>query len=273
VHRSRTLGKTESKLLNTLSSQDKSIFTIAEAREVTGGSSGTTRKLLADLASKKWLIRLVPGKFLIVTLSAGEEGEFSENWFVVAGKLIEPALYYISHYSALEIHEMNTQPIFTVYISTSKRKQPREVLGATYRFIYIQPKDIWGVEDVWVTPSQKVAVSDLERTIVDCLDRPDLCGGISEIAKGIWSKRDQIDYKKLVEYVRKYGHVSVAKRLGFILETHKISSESVLSDLKEMTSPRYLRFDPTLEVSGRYNSKWKLRINVDPDELIDITKT
>jgi len=51
------------------------------------------------------------------------------------------------------------------------------------------------LEDVWVTPSQKVQTSDLERTIIDCLDRPELCGGISEVAKGIWAKRNEIDYK------------------------------------------------------------------------------
>lgn len=270
---SRTLGKIESKLLNALSSQDKTIFTIAEAQKVTGTSLATTRKMLFDLVKKKWLIRLTPGKYLIVPLSAGEEGEYSENWYIIAKNLIEPELYYISYYSALEIHEMTIQPVFTVYVSTPKRKTPKEILGATFRFIYVQPKDIWGIEEIWVTPSQKVKVSDLERTIVDCLDRPDLCGGIGEIAKGIWSKRDQIDYWKLVEYTKRLGRSSVAKRLGFLLETYKIGGEDILSELKEMLSPRYLKLDPSLEISGRYDSKWKLRINLDPEELIDITKT
>jgi predicted transcriptional regulator of viral defense system len=270
---SRTLGKIESKLLDTLASQDKTIITTSEAERVTGSSSGATRKLLSGLVKKKWLIRLVPGKFLIVPLSAGSEGQFSENWYVVAKSLIEPAPYYISHYSALEIHETTTQPLFTVYINTPKRRQPKEILGAKFQFIYIKPKDIWGIDEIWITPDQKVKVSDLERTIIDCLDRPDLCGGISEIAKAVWVKRDGIDYPKLVEYIKKLGRSSVAKRLGFILETYKFGKENVLSELTEMVSPRYLRLDPTLETSGRYDSKWKLRINIEPEELINITKT
>ena len=214
------------------------------------------------------------GKYLIVPLSAGEEAEHSENWYVIAKNLIEPLPYYISHYSALEIHEMTIQPIFTVYISTPNRRRPKEVLGATYRFVYTQPNDMeWGLEDVWITPSQKVGVSDLERTIIDCLDRPDLCGGVSEIAKGIWAKRNDIDYQKLVHYAKQLNRKSVAKRLGFLLETYGLGGQEALSELKSMVSPSYTLLDPTLEDTGRHVSSWKLRVNIYPEELIEITRT
>lgn len=271
--RSRTLGKIESRLLSVLSAQDKTIFAVEDAQKIMGSSAVATRLLLSDLAAKKWLIRLTPGKYLIVPLSAGEEAEQSENWYVIAKNLIEPLPYYVSHYSALEIHEMTTQPIYTVYISTPNRKRPKEILGATYWFIYMQPKDMWGIEDVWVTPSQKVKVSDLERTIIDCLDRPDLCGGISEIAKGLWTKRSSIDYQKLVRYVNRLNRKSVAKRLGFLLETYGLGDKEPLLNLKKMISTSYALLDPTLEDTGRYISSWRLRLNLNPEELIDITKT
>lgn len=270
----KSLGETESRLIAVLSSQDKTVFTIKDAQKVLGSSSGATRALLSYLVEKKWLIRLTPGKYLIVPLSAGEKAEYSENWYVIAKNLIEPLPYYISYYSALEIHDMTIQPIYTVYVSTPHRKRPKEILGATYRFVYVPPKGMdWGIEDVWVTPSQKVRVSCLERTIVDCLDRPDLCGGISEIAKGLWTKRNDIDYQKLVDYIKRLGRKSVAKRLGFLLETYEIGGKETLAELKKMVSPSYALLDPTLEDTGRYVSSWKLRINIDPEELIDITKT
>lgn len=269
----RTLGKIESRLLNALSSQDKTIFTVEDAQKILGSSIIAVRSLLNYLVEKKWLIRLTPGKYLIVPLSAGEEAQASENWYVIAKNLIEPLPYYISYYSALEIHEMTTQPIFTVYVSTPSRKRPKEILGATYRFIYVQPKDIWGVEDVWITPSQKVKVSDLERTLIDCLDRPDLCGGISEIAKGLWAKRNAIDYQKLILYVKRLNRKSIAKRLGFLLETYGLGDKNLFLDLKKMVSTSYALLDPTLEDEGRYISSWRLRLNLNPEELIDITKT
>ncbi len=269
----KSLGETESRLLSILSSQDKTIFTVGDARKVLGSSIVAVRSLINYLVAKKWLIRLTPGKYLIVPLSAGEKAEHSENWYVIAKNLIEPLPYYVSHYSALEIHDMTIQPIYTVYVSTPNRKRPKEILGATYQFVYVPPKDMnWGIEDAWVTPSRKVRVSDLERTIIDCLDRPDLCGGISEIAKGIWAKRNNIDYQKLAQYAKQLNRKSVAKRLGFLLETYGLGKD-VLSDLKDMVSPSYALLDPTLAETGRYVSSWKLRINLGPEELIEITRT
>ncbi len=270
----KALGAIESKLLTTLSSEDKTIFTASEARKITGGSQQATNLLLGGLVEKKWLIRLVRGKYLIVPLSAGMEAEHSENWYIIAKHLIEPAEYYISHYSALDIHEMLVHPLMTIYISSPIRRIPKKIFGATFRFIYAQPKDIWGIEEAWVTTSQKVKASDLERTIIDCLDRPDLSGGISEIAKGIWIKRNDIDFTKLLRYTKKIGRKSVAKRLGFLLENYKLGSSEIISELKKMVEARsYSSLDPTLPKTGKYISSWKLRINIDPEELIAMTQT
>lgn len=268
----KSLGDTEARLLSSLAAQGKTVFTLPEAQEIAGVSDYAIRLILSGLVKKKWLIRLTKGKYLIVPFEAGEEGEHTENWFVIAKNLIEPKPYYLSHYSALDIHEMLTQPALTVYISTPIRRIPKNILGATFRFTYSRPQDLWGLEDVWVTQSQKVKVSDLERTIVDCLDRPDLCGGISEIAKGIWLKRNELDYHKLVDYVLKYNKKSVIKRLGFILETYSLGKESLARLQKELTSS-YALLDSSLPASGKFNSSWKVRANFEPDELIELTKT
>lgn len=270
---SKALGEVEARLLASLASQNKLIFTIQEAQTVTGSPLPAVHSLVSGLVEKKWLIRLVQGKYLIVPLEAGEKGEHTENWFVIAKNLIEPKPYFISHYSALDIHEMVTQPVMTVYISTPIRRIPKNILGATFRFIYTKPEDLWGIEDVWVTQSQKVKTSDLERTIIDCLDRPDLCGGVSEVAKGIWTKRNEIDYAKLAEYSKKLGRKSVIKRLGFILETYSLGNQEMLSGLKEEITNSYTLIDPSLPASGRFKSSWKIRANVEPEELIEITKT
>ncbi len=270
---SKALGEVEARLLASLASQNKLIFTIKEAQAVTGSPMPAVHSLVSGLVNKKWLIRLVQGKYLIIPLEAGEAGEHTENWFVIAKNLIEPKPYYLSHYSALDIHEMLTQPVLTVYISTPIRRIPKSILGATFKFIFTKPKDLWGIEDVWATSSQQVKVSDLERTIIDCLDRPDLCGGISEAAKGIWKKRNDIDYSKLVDYTKRYGKKSVIKRLGFLLETYSLGDEETSQNLKQELTSSYTLLDPSFPVSGKYKSAWRVRANIEPEELIEITKT
>ena len=270
---SKALGEVEARLLASLASQNKLIFTVKDAQAVTSSPLPAVHSLVSGLVKKKWLIRLVQGKYLIVPLEAGEQGEHTEDWFVIAKNLIEPKPYYISYYSALDMHEMLTQPALTVYISTPVRRIPKKILGATFQFIYTKPEDLWGIKDIWATSSQQVKVSDLERTIIDCLDRPDLCGGISEVAKGIWTKRNEIDYSKLASYTKKLGRKSVIKRLGFILETYSIGNQETLSALMKDITSSYTLLDPSLPASGRYKRSWRIRANIGPEELIEITKT
>jgi len=264
---SKILGNTEARFLATLASRDKSIFTTEDARQATGTSALATNSLISNLLAKKWLIRLNRGTYLIVPLSAGEAGEYSENWYVVARHLIEPAGYYLSHFSALEIHQMTTQPVLTVYISTPVRRISKEIAGARYRFVAIKREDLWGLEDTWVTPSERVKTSDLERTILDCLDRPDLSGGVIEVARGLWAVRDRIDFVKLVQYTERLGRKTVAKRLGFLLEALAIGTPESTAALKRFVTASYTLLDPTLPAEGRYVAKWRVRANIEPDEL------
>lgn len=269
----RPLGTIESNLLTSLASREKNIFTIAEARKITKGSYAATRLLLSSLVEKRWLIRLVPGKYLIVPLSAGERAGFSENWFVIGRHLIEPAPYYFSHYSALSIHEMASHPVNRVYISTPKRRKSIKAMGAVYQFVYKKPESIWGIEEVWANPTQKVKVSNIERTIIDCLANPKLCGGISEAGKGIWVKRNGINHSKIISYCRKLNNRAVIKRLGFMLDLFDIAPQEIEAELQAMLTKTFVLLDPSLKQEGRYTSKWRLRINLNPEELKAVIRT
>lgn len=160
----------------------------------------------------------------------------------------------------------------TINITTTKRRKEAKVLGATFHFVYTNPSKLWGIDEIWIKPTEKVKVSDLERTIIDCLDNPKLCGGISELAKGLWVKRNEIDYTKLTKYVEKFGSKAVAKRLVFLLELYKIGDKAI-DKLKKFVTPSFVLLDPSLPAKGKYQSLWRLRLNINPDELEEIIKT
>ena len=65
--------------------------------------------------------------------------------------------------------------------------------------------------------------SDLEKTIIDCLFKPDYAGGIVEVAKAIYTSKDKIKYDILLEYAKKFDSQAVIKRLGFFLEMLNIN--------------------------------------------------
>lgn len=265
----RTLGRVSANLILKLKEEDKSIFGVSDAQKITGLSVNATTDLLSELVGRRVIARLKPGKYLILPLEAGLTGEYAENWYVVARELIKPHSYYISHYSAMDIHNMVTQPAQVVYISTSARRKNRKISGAELKFVYARPESLWGVTKEWVTPQQQVDVSDLERTIVDCLYTPRLCGGISEIAKGIWIAKDKVDYEKLMEYIERFGKKVIAKRLGLILETYQLGTTRTIKQLQGFIrkSKSYALLDSSLPSEGKHLSRWCLRLNVDPEEL------
>jgi len=270
---SKELGTNESRLLTRLASRDLTIFTTADARHFSGTSASATDSIISGLLRKKWLVRLNRGVYLIVPLSAGETSEYMENWYVIARHLIQPAPYYLSHFSALDIQAMTTQPVLGVYISTPTRRVPKVIGGATYRFVTTSDASLWGIEDIWITPSEQVTVSNLERTVLDCLDRPDLAGGTIEVARGIWAVRNRLDFPRLADYARRLGRKSVAKRLGLLLEIFGLGDTQTTGTLRTLVSSSYTSLDPSLPAGGRHNSTWKVRANIDKDEILSATRT
>ena len=45
-----------------------------------------------------------------------------------------------------------------------------------------------------------VYISDIEKTVLDGLKMPGYCGGIAEVAKGFWMKRDKSSSTTLSEW-------------------------------------------------------------------------
>lgn len=269
----KTLGPVSGELLLSLSAMGKSIFTIADAQAVTGKPYKSTAALLGQLARKKWLVRLKPGKYLIVPLEAGLEGIPMVDRYVIAREVLSPLPHYISHYSALELHEMTTQPVNVVYATVPRQRARRTIAGNKYRFIYANSRAFWGWESRWVTEDEQVNISDIEKTLLDCAAQPHLCGGIGELAKGLWLRKDDLDESRLVAHAQRLNHKAATKRIGFLLETYELGQPETLAALQTLINRRYAPLDPTLPDEGLYRARWRLRINLDPEELRAIVWT
>jgi predicted transcriptional regulator of viral defense system len=159
-----TLGPASAELVLRLSANDKTIFTIADAQAITGKDSDAT-KLLSQMARRRWLVRLAPGKYLIVPLEAGLENIPMANQHVIARHVAGPTPYYISHYSALELHQMIAQQVNTGYVTVPRQRANRPIAGVKYRFVYANQRAFWGFEPAWATEQEQVQVSDLEKTM------------------------------------------------------------------------------------------------------------
>jgi predicted transcriptional regulator of viral defense system len=270
---SKTLGPSSARLLTTLAEKNQTIFSIADAQHILGGSYNATLETLRRLTRAGWLARLTAGRYAIVPLSSGGEATPQVNRYVVARELLGETPYYISHESAMDIHNMLTRPVTNVIVTTPRRLATREILGVPYRFVYASLEALWGVEPTWVTPYEQVSVSDLERTILDGLARPDLCAGVGQVATGLWLRQEDFDWDRLAAYAQQLGRRAVAQRLGYLLELYELGVPSLIASLQEMVGTSYARLDALLPDDGPYLARWRLRLNLEPHALQAIIGT
>lgn len=262
----KTLGKVSANLLARLQSEGKTIFTIEDARKISQKDYFGTGDFLSELVKRNILARIKSGKYLI--LQSGAENTQLKNWPVIARELVLPNPYFISHYSAMRLHGMTTHPLFDVCVTVPHRSTAKKVSDFKYRFVYCKKEHFWGDEPRWVTRQEKVQVSDLERTILDGLDRPDLCGGVLEVVRGIWAKKAELNSQKLLKYAKKFRTKAALKRLGLILETLKIK-EDLAKELFEMfkDSEDYILLDPASSKEGKHLKRWHVILNSNLEEL------
>ncbi|MBI2941061.1 MAG: hypothetical protein HYY04_11555 [Chloroflexi bacterium] len=124
-----------------------------------------------------------------------------------------------------------------------------------------------------VTGQDRVVVSDLERTVLDCLKQPEHCGGLVEVAKGLWMRREAADPRKLVDYALRLDVGAVTRRLGYLMELYEIGSPAEVERLRGHLTAGYALLDPVLPPGGRHLRRWRVRLNVAPDELAVVIRT
>src|SRR6056297_1337973 len=181
----KTLGKTSAQLISKLYDENKTIFKINHAQKILGKSYSSTVDLLRDLVKRRIIIRLKAGKYLIIPQEIGSGKNYLGNWYIAAKEVINSPQYYIAFYSAMNYWGMLTQPLLKIFVATPKRQVvPREMKGKMI-FVTVKESSIWGIKEEWIERKEKIRISDIEKTMIDCLAFPQYCGGITEIAKGI----------------------------------------------------------------------------------------
>ena len=171
----------------------------------------------------------------------------------------------------LNYYGYTEQLVNTIFIVSPKKKKNLSLLGIYYKFIKTHEKKMFGLTEIKVN-DMSVQVSDKEKTLLDCLDHPEYCGGINEGIKGIWNSREEIDSVKMLAYAKKMGNSAVIKRLGYLLEILEMDKKISVRTLQKMIRKGFSLLDPLLPKKGQYNSQWNLIVNIPKEELLSFKK-
>lgn len=270
---SKTVGSRTAQLLTALYESGQTTFTHADVESITGLPSASARSLIRHAVVRGVVSRLQPGLFVLVPPELGRATEFAGNPYIIARQIAAGAEYFISHASAMELHRMVTQPQFVVFTSTTKRLRKRTIHGTEFRFVLVGHEDVFGVTTHWISKQESVKISDIERTVIDGLHLPAYCGGITEVAKGLWMRRQDVNSVRLIDYALRLGVGAVVRRLGYLLDFYQIAAPEDLDRLRSSLSATYAVLDPMLPVEGPHVSVWRLRMNVAPEELEAVRRT
>lgn len=261
------ISKKEALLLSSFAERKKYIITLSDILCETNCTYNHAKVIANRLLKKKWLIPIEKGRYLIAPLEAGKEPVYTEHEYAIASVLVQP--YYISYWSALNYHGMTEQVPFTVFIATTKRRKNKKIHGVNYSFVTLVKNKFFGYRTMTIAGMQ-VNISDKEKTIVDCLDHPEYCGGICETAKALWTARQEIDLEKLLDYAIKTKNGAVLKRLGYLLQKLQIKMSAELDEIiRKNISKGYSVLDITLKKEGKHNHEWNLLVNVSDKKLLE----
>lgn len=258
----RSLSARESYAISRLSFEEKRIFTLKDIRAI----EDHPKNLLDRLVRKGWILKLKKGIYAIVPLEAGERGAtvYTLHSFVIASVLVKP--YYIGYWSALNHHGLTDAVPPSVFIATTKPRNSRTLLDISFKLVTIPKKKFFGYQGIEIE-KHGVNISTKEKTIVDCLDHPEHCNGVEEVAKSLYYSEKELDYERILDNALRIGNNAVLKRLAYISEVLGLNELSaMLADTHFSKGYSYL--DPTYLKKGRFLEGYGLIINakIDPSK-------
>jgi len=225
-------------------------------------------KVLSAMVEKGMLIKLSRNLYHIVP-SSEDANTYIPDWHLVAKYLMKGREYYIGYYSAMQIHGLITQPSLKEIIVTNRQVIPskRKVRNIEFQFVTNKTSRFFGFKNTWINQHEKVMVSDLEKTIVDAVTKPHLCGGMIEIGKAIYETRSKISFDTLLSYFHKNESQAAIKRYLFVCDLINIEWTIHHERLLQKIGSTFSLLDTTGPDQGKKNSRFRLKINIDTDSI------
>ncbi len=236
------------------------LFSLKDVATLTGNES-TAKSLLASGLRNGTLCRIKPNLYAVTDMATGL---CAANKYEIASNISDTAC--VAYHSAMEYHGLGHQLFNEMSVISTSTFRTFEFEGITY--IRHQPRIMEGV--TVPVMNTKIKVTDLERTVIDCIDRIKYAGGLEELLNNFTSIA-YIDETKLKTYLDAYGKASLYQKAGLLLSMYKKQwqlSAGFFHYCKAHVgkSTRYLT---DAADNSAYNSEWRLCVPEDMSNLME----
>ena len=192
--------------------QGRNAVRAADVIELLGNES-TARKVIRNLLRKGWLTRLVAGRYLFIPPEYGPENVGENNPLALASAVVEPS--YVGWWAAASYHGFTTQKPMTISVATQRQLPTRTIEGNEIRFVKVVGRKFFGFKS-YDLYGREAVLSTPAKTVVDCLDRPDLAGGAAEVARILHVSVVNANPDELIDTALRMESTALLQRLGFL---------------------------------------------------------
>jgi predicted transcriptional regulator of viral defense system len=264
----RSLSPQESRVVLALAEQGRREIERPEIVQMLGISPKAADHVIHSLRRKGWLERASWGKYLLIPPNQGPDALGEGNILALASRITEP--YYIGYSTAASHYGLTTQHRNIIWLVTPVHLRDRWVGDAEVRLVNPAPRKFFGFAPVDVL-GYKVMMSDREKTVIDCVDRPDLAGGVGEAAYILATASRRFDWRKAVDHLERIGSGALVRRFGWVADHAGADIPTAERDrlLHLAGRSRRASIGPKEEVTDAigYDSTWRLFINATRQEL------
>jgi len=266
---SRSLSRIEARIILGLEEEGRTELSLDDIETRASVGRPFARTLAHRLARKGWLQRLGGGRYLVNPSRHGPDSIADTDPFRVGSRLVKP--YYFGYATAAELWGLLPQAGPVYYLVSTRRTSVAVPHAAQFRLVRVSPARFFGVTTVR-RRGQSIRVSDRERTVLDCLDRPELSGGLGGAVAVLSSAKPHLAWGRLLRYVKRTGNRSLANRLGYLAERVRRSVRPPPAWIRQMLPGPG---DPYVPLGlpggharrGTYDPRWHLIRNVADREL------
>lgn len=268
----RSLSPQESRVVLALTELHQREATRAEVIRVLGSSTKAADHVIESLRRKGWLERASWGKYLLVPPDQGPDAIGDSNLLALASRIVDH--YYFGFGTAAAHYGLTTQHRSVLFLVTPSRLRERKLGESRVKIVTQAASKFFGFEPVDVL-GYKVMMSDREKTALDCIDHPDLAGGLGEAAAILATASRRFDWTKAADYLERIKSGALARRFGWLLDYLKADlppdARARLLRLAGKSRKTWLGADPARAraVKGAigFDETWRVFVNVTADEL------
>jgi predicted transcriptional regulator of viral defense system len=264
----RSLSPQESRVVLALAEQGRREIERSEIVHLLNVTPKAADHIIHSLRHKGWLERASWGKYLLIPPDQGPDALGEGNVLALASRITEP--YYIGYGTAASHYGLTTQRRNVIWLVTPIHLRDRRAGEAEVRFVNPALKKFFGFGPVDVL-GYKIVMSDREKTAIDCIDRPDLAGGVGEAAIILATATRRFDWHKAADYLERIGARSLVRRFGWLADHAgadiPASERDRLLRLAGSGRKAFLGSKEQIEGTIGYDATWRLFVNVTPEEL------